>query len=658
MRTPRSVNQIRYGSAIELPERRTLRAGPLTAELEHADLRYVRVGEIEVVRRLYFAVRDRNWGTVEPRFTRFEIDDRGDGFRIELEAEHVDPATGVDFVWNGVIEGRPEGTIRYEMEGAPRAAFLRNRIGFCVLHPSELAGAPAWTDTPDGRVEGFFPETISPHQPFLDMESITHAAGAHTTAEIRFEGDLFEMEDQRNWTDASYKTYSTPLRLPYPVEVLPGQEIRQAVTIEVFGEGSQIGETGSAGGDALTVDPSRSAPLPAFGFGAGGKRPIAPEDVPRLRALHPAYLHAEIDLGADDWRQRLAAAAERAAVLGTALNLSVVARRTDDGGWADLAEAIAPLPVAIVFAFPPMQEQVTFPRDDLATHPETIAAARAAFQSANATARLGGGSRAFFTELNRAVDFLPVRELDAVTFPLDPQVHAFDNLSIVECISAQTDVVRSARAMIGAKPLIVGPITLRQQWNPNATSAPPPPGPDELPASVDPRQLSLFAAAWTVGSLKRMTDEGVEAATYYEPTGWRGLIEQRDGLTRRDLFPSDPGQLFPVYHVFRALAEFRGGEAVWVTVPKPFEAEALALRAGGRMRVLVANLTAGDRETTLEGLPFEAARVHLLDETTYEAAGTDPAFLETAVELAPVEGGTLRLRLRPYAVAVVDSAVD
>ena len=35
-------------------------------------------------------------------------------------------------------------------------------------------------------------------------------------ANVAFDGDIFEMEDQRNWTDASYKIYSTPLRLPFP----------------------------------------------------------------------------------------------------------------------------------------------------------------------------------------------------------------------------------------------------------------------------------------------------------------------------------------------------------------------------------------------------------------------------------------------------------
>lgn len=655
--TKRTTNQIRYGGNDPLPKRRTLHAGPLTAELENADLRYVRVGDMEIVRRLYFAVRDRDWGTPESVFTRFEIDDRGNGFRVDLAAEHVDPATGVDFAWTGVIEGSPEGTIRYEMEGSPRAAFLRNRIGFCVLHPAELAGAPAWTDTPDGRVEGFFPELISPHQPFLDMESISHVAGENTTAEIRFEGDLFEMEDQRNWTDASFKTYSTPLRIPYPVEVTPDQQIRQAVTIEVFGAGTSNGGNETDSTRVLTLDLTRTASLPSIGFGAGNKEPIGAGDMERLRALAPSYLYTEIDLGTDTWREQLDRAAERSRALGIALNLGVVERRGSDGGWAEVAEAAKTLPVALVFAFPPIDEHITLPRNDLATKPETIVAAKAAFRSAGSKAKIGGGARAFFTELNRAVDFLPVSELDAVTFTINPQVHAFDNLSLVETISAQTDVVRSARAMVGNRPLVVGPITLRMQWNPNATSVAAPPGLHELPPSVDPRQLSLFAAAWTVGSLKRMADEGVDAATYFELAGWRGLLENREHLTRRELFPSDPGQLFPVYHVFRALAPFAGGESVWVTVPHPFEAAALAVTKDDNLRLLIANLTEFDQEITLEGISLRDTTMAVLDETTYERAAVEPDWLASASTPFEIEGGRAALHLKPYAVAFVDGTM-
>ena len=138
-------------------------------------------------------------------------------------------------------------------------------------------------------------------------------------------------------------------------------------------------------------------------------------------------------------------------------------------------------------------------------------------------------------------------------------------------------------------------MTLQPPFNPNATGPAPDVGENELPPSVDPRQLSLFGAGWTVGSLRHLAGAGPASLTYFETTGWRGLIERRDKLTRRDQFPSQPGQLFPLYHVFAAVAELAGGEVLPVTVVEQFGIEALALRSGGRTRVLVASFHDDER---------------------------------------------------------------
>ena len=59
-------NVLTYGRGAPLPERTPLRAGPLTLFYEAGDLRYVKPGDREILRRVYVAVRDRNWGTVSP----------------------------------------------------------------------------------------------------------------------------------------------------------------------------------------------------------------------------------------------------------------------------------------------------------------------------------------------------------------------------------------------------------------------------------------------------------------------------------------------------------------------------------------------------------------------------------------------------------------
>ena len=52
-----------------------LRAGPLSMVFEPntAFLRYVRTSDEEVVRGVYVAVRDHNWGTVEPSLSDLEV---------------------------------------------------------------------------------------------------------------------------------------------------------------------------------------------------------------------------------------------------------------------------------------------------------------------------------------------------------------------------------------------------------------------------------------------------------------------------------------------------------------------------------------------------------------------------------------------------------
>ncbi len=80
---------------------------------------------------------------------------------------------------------------------------------------------------------GHFPDLISPHQPFKQIQQVQHRINNKFEAIVHFAGDEFEMEDQRNWTDASFKTYCTPLDLPFPVNVPAGTEIAQSITLTV-----------------------------------------------------------------------------------------------------------------------------------------------------------------------------------------------------------------------------------------------------------------------------------------------------------------------------------------------------------------------------------------------------------------------------------------
>jgi D-apionolactonase len=226
-----------YGSAFPLSKPVALRAGPVTMifEPESAFLRYIKVGDREILRGIYVAVRDHNWGTVPVRVEDLSLNETPGGFESTFKASCR--AGAVDFGWKGCLTGDAAGRIIYTMDGQALSTFLRNRIGFCVLHAaSACSGEPCVIEKTDGsHQDGQFPGLISPHQPFLGMRAITHEIAPGTKVRVAFDGDVFEMEDQRNWTDASYKTYCTPLQLPFPVEMKPGDRVRQSVTLSFGG---------------------------------------------------------------------------------------------------------------------------------------------------------------------------------------------------------------------------------------------------------------------------------------------------------------------------------------------------------------------------------------------------------------------------------------
>ena len=127
------------------------------------------------------------------------------------------------------IEGRADGSLRFEAEAVPEGDFETNRCGFVVLHPAAAAGAAATIEHVRRQPRGDgLPGADRPWRPFLSIREITHRAGGLDVT-CRLEGEEFEMEDQRNWSDASFKTYGRPLELPWPFVLPAGEPVAQSV---------------------------------------------------------------------------------------------------------------------------------------------------------------------------------------------------------------------------------------------------------------------------------------------------------------------------------------------------------------------------------------------------------------------------------------------
>lgn len=506
-----------------------LRAGPLTLGFLEGDLRKVCLGGLEVARRIYFALRDRNWLTIPGTIENLRLRERGRAFEITYRSVHLAPP--IDFRWEARIRGDEPGVIRFEAQGRAYTDFLRNRIGLCVHHPlRECAGLRVRIN---GR-EGQFPRLVSPHQPLTGFQRLRYTLLPGLDVEFRFEGETFETEDHRNWGDANYKTYGTPLALPFPVLVRRGSELRQAVTIRLEG---RVPEHLPERHETGLVLPSAWRPLPPIGFCySPGRIPVE---------LQPAHLR--LDMGASDTLPQLPVPLELAVHL-------------EAGQESQQLQALSARAGEIA-------RLLVFHRSEKVTSARWMEMARRYIPGVTVV----GGTNMWFAELNRERPQLPAWP---VAFALSPQVHASDEMSMVENLEAFPQMLATAKDFLRGAPVHVTPVTLKPRFNPVATE------PDAPFDNTDPRQGSDFAAAWTLGALSALLKEHPASLTFYETNGPRGL---EHGGTR-----------YPVYYLFAFLGLYANGEFAPAGVPG-----AIWLRRQRRQAFLLANLSESEAEVDL-----------------------------------------------------------
>ena len=212
-----------YGTDEPPAVRETLVAGPLACVIENGAIRDLRWDGVEVVRGIAYLLRDRDWGTPLTEIVDLAIRRSGGQFVVSYTG-HI-RVDGAVYTYRAGIEGRANGAFSFTAEGVPDGPVLTNRCGFVVLHPAAFAGLPLEVRHTDGRVvRTRFPETISPSQPVFDVRALRCAPAVGLDVTCVLEAELphdpagrFEMEDQRNWSDASFKTYVGSLlqRWPY-----------------------------------------------------------------------------------------------------------------------------------------------------------------------------------------------------------------------------------------------------------------------------------------------------------------------------------------------------------------------------------------------------------------------------------------------------------
>ena len=566
---------------------RKLVAGPLTLEYSEGSLWNISNGSEEAIRRIYLVFQDINW-TSRPFIIKdeiWEVADRSFSAKIKAQGSHDAKDLSVELE----ITGSESGEITYGFSASTAVSFMRNRLGLCLLHPvAGLAGRECELTKADGAVEiSRFPDAISPNQPFLNLSGISHKLQSGQVVSVNFKGEIFESEDHRNWSDASYKTYCTPISLPFPAQVTPGETLSQKITISISGEHTTaISKNESA---VITVG-AEEIELPEIGLGLS-------EDPAHLIVSEYAGFedlaikHLRLALNGDS---QIRSAVEKALLVTKQLKIDL-----DLAIKAESPQQLQAILESIIEFKDQIRSFYIFSASEKTT---PIGFIQVAEELLGDKSKIIGGTDLYFTELNRnqsAVDFV-----DQVNFSINPQVHSFDDRTLIQNTASQKAIATNAHRIAKGKKVSIGPITLRPRYNPNATQPSKDLSNTALPSSVDARQRTWLAEGWTAMSIRSIAEsESISTLTYFETLGWRGIRELSTGSEDALNFASKAGEEFPVWRLFKNLKGFTHARPTASSLPELVDC--LIVTSAEKTEAILVNFSTIEQEVKFSGIDLK-----------------------------------------------------
>lgn len=527
-----------------------LSAGTLKCMYENGNLRYIYSGEKEVVRMIYSAVRDENWETASYVISDEVIEESEGSFTIKYNSFYQ--LNQIHYKAAFTIEGK-DNTLSFSMKGEALNSFQANRVGICVLHPiEECAGkkvlikqkavnreladsSSVWLEEAglreaESSYTGTFPVLVSPHQPFKQVQQMQWLFEDGVEATLIFEGDIFETEDQRNWTDASYKTYSRPLELPSPIWVSEGETMEQKITLKVTGD-KEISELSVP--QSLSTDEIKVL-FPKIGYCRRKSfKPLTETEINLLQKVPFDHYRLELHLDETDWQEELSIALSEAKKLSAKLELVVFFQRIIEKELKELIEKLQNEQQYITSILVLHKKQKVTPH-------ELLKQIYPVLKAALPDVKCGYGTDGHFADLNR--NRPQISDYDFVSFSISPQVHAVDTRSLIENLNAQADTIKTALTFTGNKAIHISPVTLK-----NRTSS-------DSAKDIDPRQHTWLTAHWTLQTIKNLSGAG--NITFFETTGPKGIIKKNEALSAETEQLAE-ALLTPVYKVLAAIKAFQ-----------------------------------------------------------------------------------------------------
>jgi hypothetical protein len=546
-----------FGTDEPEAEEQTLVAGKLSIRIADGQVKSVVWDGTEIARAVTYFMRDADWATPPATSTVTLKGRNGESSGAEITGEIN--SGSIRFNYAIAIEAEASGRLRIVTEGRALSTFQSNRVGLTFLHPvPDCCGLALAVTHSDGSEEvTSFPLPISPSQPIFDIQSLTYRPSDAQTVEIAFRSvrpdgsaQCFEMEDQRNWGDASYKTYVGSLLDPWPFDVKAGDMFVQEIAITVKAAGAGAAAAAANGGTEPGEAGAGGFQVPAIGVsvpldGAVG----ALENVRRYGCFRPAYVSAYLRSDSMNANE-LEALRSVAETLDCRLSFELEVHGEPDEALASAAERVseAGLNVHSILACPApylksYQPDAVWP--DVMPLDAFYGLVRRHFPGS----RVGGGMLTYFTELNRK--WPPAGAMDYVGHAYCPIVHAADDGTVLQNIDSLPFIAETIAERLPGTPYEIISATLSMRQNPYGAA--PQPNPDNrriAMAIADPREKGEFGGLWMLEVAEAVAGTHAEAITL-------GALSGHSSIYSADR----PEGRLPAYYAVEALAGLAGADA-------------------------------------------------------------------------------------------------
>ena len=525
------------------PDTTRVEHGDFTFDLARAAVRNVQYKGVQMIDLLYTAIRPWDWSTLEPDEHSEDVKITGDVCVItikDLFADSLDARTVI------TISNANTFNVAYELRGL--AEYSVNRWGICFcLNSADWMGSSI--DSKDGQFR--LPESISPQRVvegvtqglFPAANKMHFVAPDNRSLKVNSTGKVLEAEDQRNWTDNTYKIYSGSLSEPRPYVASAGSIWSQSVIFEFDSPSKPVPD-----GSKIVVKEIDSLPSIGVQFNTDSLLPVD--------TLDTAFVLLDIDHIRINEESLTAQKINSISANGLIVEAALLSSNSGEKLHQDIAHLNKRIPAGSRILIQREGREIVEEKD---------------LPQNKSLSSFIPGTDAYLVDLHRN----KYKFGESVSYSMVPTLHSSDTETIFRTLQTQTESISFAQEFL-APQVLISPITFSTRGNPETGHAR-----DRrinfANSEIALRIRTIEGAAWTLGSIFSLASAGAYSGTWHELFGKFGLIYTENGAIK----------FSPTFHALSALGAHHAHQ---ITIATSLDNSWVAFENREAKKIVVASL--------------------------------------------------------------------